>query len=145
MRSYPDLKFADSEGGIGWIPFYLDRCDRHYTNQWVNDLLTGSCRARDRCWSPSWSSATVAGLTGRLSSEKQIPLFLPIPASCVPAAKQGLPGRVIREAKGTMISGESTAAPAGSARENRAKDVVAGEQSLNLKTAAVASIAGGGG
>ncbi|MEX5636014.1 amidohydrolase family protein [Parafrankia sp. FMc2] len=33
MRSYPDLKFAFSEGGIGWIPFYLDRCDRHYTNQ----------------------------------------------------------------------------------------------------------------
>jgi hypothetical protein len=24
---------AFSEGGIGWIPFYLDRCDRHYTNQ----------------------------------------------------------------------------------------------------------------
>ena len=21
------------EGGIGWIPFYLDRSDRHYTNQ----------------------------------------------------------------------------------------------------------------
>jgi predicted TIM-barrel fold metal-dependent hydrolase len=33
MRTYPDLKFAFSEGGIGWIPFYLDRCDRHYTNQ----------------------------------------------------------------------------------------------------------------
>jgi len=33
MRSYPDLKLAWSEGGIGWIPFYLDRCDRHYTNQ----------------------------------------------------------------------------------------------------------------
>jgi predicted TIM-barrel fold metal-dependent hydrolase len=33
MRSYPDLKIAFSEGGIGWIPFYLDRCDRHYTNQ----------------------------------------------------------------------------------------------------------------
>ena len=33
MRNYPDLKFAFSEGGIGWIPFYLDRCDRHYTNQ----------------------------------------------------------------------------------------------------------------
>ena len=33
MRKYPDLKFAFSEGGIGWIPFYLDRCDRHYTNQ----------------------------------------------------------------------------------------------------------------
>ena len=33
MRTYPDLKIAFSEGGIGWIPFYLDRCDRHYTNQ----------------------------------------------------------------------------------------------------------------
>jgi hypothetical protein len=33
MRKYPDLKFAFSEGGIGWIPFYLDRGDRHYTNQ----------------------------------------------------------------------------------------------------------------
>jgi predicted TIM-barrel fold metal-dependent hydrolase len=33
MRTYPELKLAWSEGGIGWIPFYLDRCDRHYTNQ----------------------------------------------------------------------------------------------------------------
>ena len=33
LRTYPDLKVAWSEGGIGWIPFYLDRCDRHYTNQ----------------------------------------------------------------------------------------------------------------
>jgi predicted TIM-barrel fold metal-dependent hydrolase len=33
MRTYPELKVAWSEAGIGWIPFYLDRCDRHYTNQ----------------------------------------------------------------------------------------------------------------
>ncbi|GAA3211325.1 amidohydrolase family protein [Actinocorallia longicatena] len=33
LRTYPDLRVAWSEGGIGWIPFYLDRCDRHYTNQ----------------------------------------------------------------------------------------------------------------
>ena len=33
MRSFPDLKFAFSEGGIGWIPFMLDRVDRHYLNQ----------------------------------------------------------------------------------------------------------------
>jgi hypothetical protein len=33
MRSYPALKVAFSEAGIGWIPFYLDRSDRHYTNQ----------------------------------------------------------------------------------------------------------------
>jgi hypothetical protein len=33
FRSHPALKVALSEGGIGWIPFYLDRSDRHYTNQ----------------------------------------------------------------------------------------------------------------
>src|SRR5439155_18260734 len=33
MRTYPNLKIAWSEAGIGWIPFYLDRCDRHYRNQ----------------------------------------------------------------------------------------------------------------
>lgn len=37
FRSYPNLKVALSEGGIGWIPFFLDRADRHYTNQkWLH-------------------------------------------------------------------------------------------------------------
>jgi predicted TIM-barrel fold metal-dependent hydrolase len=37
LRKFPDLKVALSEGGIGWIPFYLDRIDRHYTNQtWLH-------------------------------------------------------------------------------------------------------------
>ena len=33
LRKFPALKIAWSEGGIGWIPFLLDRCDRHYLNQ----------------------------------------------------------------------------------------------------------------
>ncbi len=33
MRKYPELKVAFSEGGIGWIPFLMDRVDRHYENQ----------------------------------------------------------------------------------------------------------------
>ena len=33
FRDYPELKVAWSEAGIGWIPFYLNRCDRHYVNQ----------------------------------------------------------------------------------------------------------------
>ncbi|MFD0364653.1 amidohydrolase family protein [Nocardia sp. GCM10030253] len=33
FRTFPKLKVALSEGGIGWIPFFLDRSDRHYTNQ----------------------------------------------------------------------------------------------------------------
>jgi predicted TIM-barrel fold metal-dependent hydrolase len=42
MRDYPDLKIAWSEAGIGWIPFYLDRCDRHYTNQvWLGQDFGG--------------------------------------------------------------------------------------------------------
>jgi predicted TIM-barrel fold metal-dependent hydrolase len=39
---YPDLKVAWSEAGIGWIPFYLNRCDRHYTNQrWLGHDFGG--------------------------------------------------------------------------------------------------------
>ena len=37
LRAFPDLKVALSEGGIGWIPFYFDRIDRHFQNQsWLN-------------------------------------------------------------------------------------------------------------
>ncbi len=36
FKRYPTLKVAWSEAGIGWIPFHLERCDRHYTNrQWL--------------------------------------------------------------------------------------------------------------
>jgi predicted TIM-barrel fold metal-dependent hydrolase len=42
FRDYPDLKVAWSEAGIGWIPFYLNRCDRHYTNQrWLGHDFHG--------------------------------------------------------------------------------------------------------
>ena len=33
FKRYPDLKVALSEGGIGWIPYFLDRMDRHLWNQ----------------------------------------------------------------------------------------------------------------
>jgi predicted TIM-barrel fold metal-dependent hydrolase len=42
LRAYPTLKVAWSEAGIGWIPFYLDRCDRHYLNQrWLDHDFGG--------------------------------------------------------------------------------------------------------
>jgi predicted TIM-barrel fold metal-dependent hydrolase len=42
LRKYPALKVAWSEGGIGWVPFYLDRCDRHYKNQkWTKQEFGG--------------------------------------------------------------------------------------------------------
>ena len=41
-RKFPDLKVAFSEGGIGWIPFLLDRIDRHYDNQkWTGQDFGG--------------------------------------------------------------------------------------------------------
>jgi predicted TIM-barrel fold metal-dependent hydrolase len=37
LRRFPELRVALSEGGIGWIPVYLDRVDRHFTNQgWLH-------------------------------------------------------------------------------------------------------------
>lgn len=38
LRRFPSLRVALSEGGIGWIPFYFDRIDRHFDNQkWLHD------------------------------------------------------------------------------------------------------------
>ena len=56
FRAYPELKVAFSEGGIGWIPFYLDRCDRHFTNQeWLHDATDFGGKLpsevfRERAW-----------------------------------------------------------------------------------------------
>ena len=42
LRKYPKLKIAFSEGGIGWIPFLLDRADRHFQNQrWTHQDFGG--------------------------------------------------------------------------------------------------------
>jgi predicted TIM-barrel fold metal-dependent hydrolase len=42
LRRFPDLKVALSEGGIGWIPFYLERADRHVWNQeWLHSDFGG--------------------------------------------------------------------------------------------------------
>ena len=30
LKTYPDLRIALSEGGTGWIPYFLDRLDRTY-------------------------------------------------------------------------------------------------------------------
>ena len=38
---FPTLKVALSEGGIGWIPFFLDRMDRHVWNHRWTGLQIG--------------------------------------------------------------------------------------------------------
>jgi predicted TIM-barrel fold metal-dependent hydrolase len=53
LRKFPDLKVALSEGGIGWIPYYLERADRHVANQvWTGQDFskrTPSQIFRDQC------------------------------------------------------------------------------------------------
>jgi predicted TIM-barrel fold metal-dependent hydrolase len=40
FRRFPGVRVALSEGGIGWIPFYLDKMDRHVVNQaWTNTVV----------------------------------------------------------------------------------------------------------
>jgi predicted TIM-barrel fold metal-dependent hydrolase len=38
IKKFPDIKFALSEGGTGWIPYFLDRIDRTYD---MHRLWTG--------------------------------------------------------------------------------------------------------
>jgi predicted TIM-barrel fold metal-dependent hydrolase len=38
IKNFPDIKFALSEGGTGWIPYFLDRIDRTYE---MHHLWTG--------------------------------------------------------------------------------------------------------
>ena len=33
FQRFPDLKFAMSEGGVGWVAPWLDRLERHVDNQ----------------------------------------------------------------------------------------------------------------
>ncbi|MGD9701248.1 MAG: amidohydrolase family protein [Acidimicrobiia bacterium] len=42
FRKFPSLKVALSEGGIGWVPFLLDRVDRHMVNQTWTHLDIGA-------------------------------------------------------------------------------------------------------
>jgi hypothetical protein len=38
LKQFPDIRFALSEGGTGWIPYFLDRLDRTYD---MHHLWTG--------------------------------------------------------------------------------------------------------
>jgi predicted TIM-barrel fold metal-dependent hydrolase len=54
MRRFPALKFALSEGGIGWIPYMLERMDRQWERyRWADkrdDWSRPSDLFRERIW-----------------------------------------------------------------------------------------------
>ncbi|MFN8034434.1 MAG: amidohydrolase family protein [Acidimicrobiia bacterium] len=43
IKRYPDLKLALTEGGIGWIPYFLERADRTYDvhHEWTGQDFNG--------------------------------------------------------------------------------------------------------
>ncbi len=47
FRKFPNLKVAMSEGGIGWVPFLLDRMDKHMWNQSWTGLDIGAATATE--------------------------------------------------------------------------------------------------
>jgi predicted TIM-barrel fold metal-dependent hydrolase len=42
-REFPDIRIALTEGGIGWIPYFLERCDRtyEYHHEWTGQEFGG--------------------------------------------------------------------------------------------------------
>jgi predicted TIM-barrel fold metal-dependent hydrolase len=48
---FPDLKIALSEGGIGWVPFFLDRMDRHMWNhRWTGVKISAKGLTPTELW-----------------------------------------------------------------------------------------------
>ena len=46
FKRFPELRVALSEGGIGWMPFFLDRMDRHMWNhRWTGLEIGQGCHA----------------------------------------------------------------------------------------------------
>ena len=60
LRKFPDLRFALSEGGIGWIPYFLERIDYVYEHhhEWTGQDFGDSCRARSSRSTSSPASST---------------------------------------------------------------------------------------
>jgi predicted TIM-barrel fold metal-dependent hydrolase len=47
FKKFPNLKIALSEGGIGWVPFLLDRMDKHMWNQSWTGMDIGAATPTD--------------------------------------------------------------------------------------------------
>lgn len=44
LRQFPRLRFALTEGGVGWNPYFLERADRSYKNQtWTGQNFGDKC------------------------------------------------------------------------------------------------------
>jgi predicted TIM-barrel fold metal-dependent hydrolase len=72
FAKFPDLKVALSEGGIGWIPFLLDRIDRHI-------------------WNHSWTGLDIGAASGtELWKKNFLGCFITDPSSLALVERMGI-------------------------------------------------------
>jgi predicted TIM-barrel fold metal-dependent hydrolase len=63
FKKFPDLKVALSEGGVGWVPFLLDRMDKHMWNQSWTHLDIGAATATE-IWKKNFLGCFITEPTG---------------------------------------------------------------------------------
>ncbi|MDO8731513.1 MAG: amidohydrolase family protein [Actinomycetota bacterium] len=71
LKRIPDIKFAMSEGGLGWIPFLLDRMDRHMVNHsWTHLDSLPKGKTPTEVWKDNFLACFITEPTALLTRER---------------------------------------------------------------------------
>lgn len=71
IKRFPDMKFAMSEGGIGWVPFFLDRMDRHMINQsWTHLDTMPKGMTPTEVWKKNFMACFITDPTGLTTRDR---------------------------------------------------------------------------
>ena len=71
LKRIPDIKFAMSEGGLGWIPFLLDRMDRHMINhKWTHLDSLPKGKSPSDVWKDNFLACFITEPTALLTRER---------------------------------------------------------------------------
>jgi len=71
LKRIPDIKFAMSEGGLGWIPFLLDRMDRHMVNHsWTHLDSLPKGKSPTQVWKDNFLACFITEPTALLTRER---------------------------------------------------------------------------
>ena len=71
LKRIPDIKFAMSEGGLGWIPFLLDRMDRHMVNHsWTHLDSLPKGKSPTQVWKDNFLACFITEPTALLTRDR---------------------------------------------------------------------------
>ncbi|MFA7323198.1 MAG: amidohydrolase family protein [Candidatus Nanopelagicales bacterium] len=71
LKKFPDIKFAMSEGGLGWIPFLLDRMDRHMVNHsWTHLDSLPKGMSPTEVWKKNFMACFITEPTALITRER---------------------------------------------------------------------------